>query len=140
MATKAESVHLKRPTTALHASIKSPVNQTQDCDCCHLDKGTDNVRSLGDELCGCESQKPTRCVHFAVHICMCESLILSCTLHAFTKSPVNQTQDCDCCHLDKGTDNVRSLGDELCGCESQKPMRCVHFAVHVRMTLCESYS
>ena len=48
----------------------------------------------------------TKCVHFAVHVRMCESLILSCTLHASSKSPVNQTQDYDCCHLVKGTDNV----------------------------------
>ena len=56
--------------------------------------------------------KTYECVHFATlcYTCMYKrvksSFSHACTLHTSTKSPVNQTQDYDCCHLVKGIDNV----------------------------------
>ena len=42
-----------------------------------------------------ESQKAMKCVPFALNVCLCEMLFLTCTEHTSTISPVNETQDYD---------------------------------------------
>ena len=37
-----------------------------------------------------ESQKAMKCVPFAVNVCLCEMLLLTCTEHASTTLPVNE--------------------------------------------------
>ena len=60
------------------------------------------------ESVGCtnETKKATRYVPITVNACAWEILILTCTEHASTTSPVNETQKCDCQNQDKGTDQV----------------------------------
>ena len=46
-------------------------------------------------MCIIESQKAMKCVPFALNVCLCEMLFLTCTEHTSTTSPVNETQDYD---------------------------------------------
>ena len=46
-------------------------------------------------MCIIESQKAMKCVPFAVNVCLCEMLFLTCTEHTSTMSPVNETQGYD---------------------------------------------
>ena len=41
-------------------------------------------------MCRIESQKAIKCVPFAVNVCLCEMLLLTCTEHTSTTSPVNE--------------------------------------------------
>ena len=41
-------------------------------------------------MCRIESQKAMKCVPFAVNVCLCEMLLLTCTGHASTTLPVNE--------------------------------------------------
>ena len=36
-----------------------------------------------------------KCVPFAVNVCMCEMLFLTCIQHTLTMSPVSEAQDYD---------------------------------------------
>ncbi len=62
----------------------------------------------------------------------CVKLILTCTGHTTTMSPVNETQRYDYQHQNKGSVQVWSFTNDVCRIESQKAMKCVHFAIHVR--------
>ena len=46
-------------------------------------------------MCRIESQKAMKCVLFAVNVCICEILFLTCTEHTSAMSLVNKTQDYD---------------------------------------------
>ena len=48
-----------------------------------------------DDVCRIEIQKAMKRVLFAVNVCICEMLFLTCTEHTSTTSPVNETQDYD---------------------------------------------
>ena len=78
-----------------------------------------------------------KCVPFAVNvsIILCEMFFLTCTEHTSTMLPVNEALDYDYQHQDKGTEQIWSFRDDVRGTESQKPMKCVHLAVNVR--ICE---
>ena len=41
-------------------------------------------------MSGINSQKAMKCVPFAVNVCLCEMLFLTCTEHTSTTSPVNE--------------------------------------------------
>ncbi len=41
-------------------------------------------------MSGINSQKAMKCVLFAVNVCLCEMLFLTCTEHTSTTSPVNE--------------------------------------------------
>ena len=56
--------------------------------------------------------------------------MLTCMKHTPTVSPVNETQDFDYWHQNKGTDQVWCFMDVVCGIEGQKAVECVYFAVH----------
>ena len=47
------------------------------------------------DMCRIESQKDIKCVPFAINICIYEMLMLTCTEHTSTTSPVNEAQDYD---------------------------------------------
>ena len=82
-------------TCTEHTSTTSPVNETQDYDYLHQVRGGDQIWNFIDDVCRIESQKAMKCVSFAVNVCLCEMLFLTCTEHTSTTSPVNETQDYD---------------------------------------------
>ena len=86
-------------------------------------------------MCRIESQKAMKCVPFAVNVCICEMLFLTCTEHTSTMSPVNEALDYDYQHQDIGTNQIWSFRDDVCRIESQKAMKCVPFAVNI--CICE---
>ena len=73
----------------------SPVNETQDYDCWHQDKVSDQIWSFRYNMCRIESQRAMKCEPFAIKVCICEMLFLTCTEHTSTMSPVNESQDYD---------------------------------------------
>ena len=85
-----------------HTSTMSPVNEIQDYDYYHQIKGNYQIWSFRDELCRIESQKAVKCVQLTVKACTCEMLILMCTQHTSTMSPVNVIQNYDYYHQAKG--------------------------------------
>ena len=87
-------------------------------------------------MCRIESQKAMKCVPFAVNVCLCEMLFLTCSEHTSAMSPVNETQGYDYYHRNRGTDQIWNLRDDVCRIENQKAMKCVPFAVDV--CLCEN--
>ena len=82
-------------TCTEHTSTKLPVSETQDYDYYHQVKGADQIWNFIDDVCRIESQKAMKHVLFAVNVCICEMLFLTCTEHTSTTSPVNETQDYD---------------------------------------------
>ena len=78
----------------MHRTI-SPVSETQDYDYLHYVKGAVKSWSFRDDMCRIESQKYMKCVPFVINICICEMLMLTCTEHTSTTSPVNEAQDYD---------------------------------------------
>ena len=44
-------------------------------------------------MCRIESQKAMKCVPFAVNVCICEMLFLTCAEHTSTMSPVSEALD-----------------------------------------------
>ena len=122
-------------TCTEHTSTMSPVNEALDYDYQHQDKGTEQIWSFRDDVRRTESQKPMKCVHLAVNVCICEMLFLTCTEHTSTTSPVTEAQDYDYQHQDKGTDQIWSFRDDVHRTESQTPMKCVPFAVNI--CICE---
>ena len=117
-------------------STMSPVNETQDYDYLHQVKGAVKIWSFWDDTCRIESQKAMKCVTFAVNVCMCEVLFLTCTEHTSTMSPVSKAEDYDNLHQVKGADQIYIFRDDMCRIESQKAMKCVLFAVNACI-LCE---
>ena len=91
-------------------------------------KGADQIWSIRDDMCRTESQKAMKCVPFVINVCTCEMLILTCTEHTSTTSPVNKTQDYDCLDVNKGNDQIWKFRDDMCRIESPK---CVPFAIKV---------
>ena len=61
-----------------------------------------------------------KCVPFAVNVCLCEMLFLTCSEHTSTMLPVNESQDYDHYHQVKGADQIWSVRDAMCRIESQK--------------------
>ena len=122
-------------TRTEHTSTTSPVNEAQEYDYQHQDKGTDQIWNFRDDVCRIESQKAMKSVPFAVNVSICEMLFLTCTEHTSTTSPVTEAQDYDYQYQDKGTEQIWSFRDDVCRTESQKPMKCVHLAVNV--CICE---
>ena len=66
-----------------------------------------------------------KCVLFAVNICVCGMLFLTCTEHTSTMSSVGKTQDYGYLHLVKRPVKFWSLRDDVCRIESQKDMKCL---------------
>ena len=60
---------------------------------------------------------------------VCEMLILVCTEHTSTTSPVDGTQKCDYWHEIKSTDQVWDFRDDVCRIESGNFMKCVQLAI-----------
>ena len=82
----------------IHAYIHSspsPVNESQDYDYKHRDKRTNQIWNFRDDMCRTESQKTMKYVPFAINVCICEMLFLTCTEHTSTTLPVNESQDYD---------------------------------------------
>ena len=82
-------------TCTEHTSTVSPVSEALDYDYWHQDKGTDQVWNFRYDVCRIESQKAMKCASFAVNVCICEMLFLTCTEHTSTVSPVNEALDYD---------------------------------------------
>ena len=82
-------------TCTEHTSTTSPVNETQEYGYSHQVKGADQIWNFRDDVCRVKSQNAMKCVLFAVNVCLCEMLFLTCTKHTSTTSPVNQTQEYD---------------------------------------------
>ena len=113
-----------------HTSTTWPVNEGQDCDYQHQDKGTDQIWSFRDDMWIIESQKAMKCVHLTVYVCKCEMLILTCTEHTSTTWPVNEAQDYGYQHQDKGTNLIWNFRDDVCRIESQKSMKYYTLEIH----------
>ena len=65
----------------------SPVSETQDYDSLQQVKGAVKIWSFRDDVCRIESQKAMKCSPFAVNVCICQMLFLTCTEHTSTMSP-----------------------------------------------------
>ena len=74
-------------TCTEHTSTMSPVNEAKDYDYLHQVKGAVKIWSFRDDMCRIEIQKAMKYVPFAVNICICEMLFLTCTDHTSTTSP-----------------------------------------------------
>ena len=57
-------------------------------------------------MCRIESLKAMKCVFFTVNVCTCDMLLLTCTEHTSTMSPVSESQDYDYQHQNKGIDRT----------------------------------
>ena len=79
-----------------HILTMSPVSETQDYDYLHHVKGAVKSWSFTDDICRIEGQKTMKYVPFAIKVCICEMLLLTCTEHTSVMLPVNKTQDYDC--------------------------------------------
>ena len=108
----------------------SPVDDTQDYDYYHENKGTGRVWSLTDDVCLVKSQKVNERVHFTE----CVKVILTHTEDTSTMSPGDNTQDYDYYHENKGTGRVWSFTDGVCGVKSQKAIECVNFTECVKLS------
>ena len=78
------------------------------------------------------SQKAMKCVPFAVNVCLCAMLFLTCTEHTSTTSPVNEMT------ISIKINVLIKFGasDMICvELRAQKVMKCVLFAINV--CLCE---
>ena len=108
------------------SSTMSPVNQTLKYDYQHETKGGDKIWDFRDNVCRIEGQKAIESVHFAEHV--------KCSYSRTHNSPqpcrqsCNQTLNYNYQHETKGGSKVWDFRDNVCRIESQKPMKCVHFA------------
>ena len=68
---------------------------------------------------------------------ICEMLFLTCTEHTSTISPVSETQDYGYLNQVKGAVIIWTFRIDMCRIESQKSVKCVPFAVNVRICIFE---
>ena len=85
-----QSAHILTHTEV--TNTMSTVYTTLDYDYRHINKSTDQVWYSRDVVCGIESMKISP---ITMNACAQEILILTCTEHASTTSPVDETQKYD---------------------------------------------
>ena len=105
------------------SSTMLPGDETQDYECRHENRGTDQVWYFNDDVCGFETQIATESVHNTI---TCEKHTLTHTEDSSTVSPGDETQDYECRHENKGTDQVWYFNDDVCGFETKKATESVH--------------
>ena len=98
------------------SSTMSPGNETQDYECKRENKGTDQVWYFNNDVCGFETRIATGSVHNTI---TCEKHTLTHTVDSSTMSPGDETQDYECRHENKGTDQVWYFKNDVCGFEAQ---------------------
>ena len=107
--------HSPRTTSPIQKTLQLctlPGDETQDYECRHEYKGTDQVWYFNDNVCGFETQIATESVHNTI---TCEKNTLTHTEDSSTVSPGDETQDYECRHENKGTDQVWYFNDDVCG-------------------------
>ena len=123
-----------------HTSIMSPVIETQDYDYLHRVKGADQIWSFRYDMCRIENQKDMKCVPFAVNVCVCEMLFLTCTEHTSTMSP--ELMKLRIMIISIKTKILIKFGiyEMMCMCriEGQRAMKYVPFAINVYYVKCSS--